>query len=136
MGPAEEFVKYLYSTHEGRAPFRVGFTSGFEGPVYPFLYENSKGKALGLVGVTATNEADDSEVQLYHISSFRPGKGYGTEIMNYLCSEADRFGVKIYLQAEVQFSDKETPIGSNLVAWYRKFGFIGNGIMRREAKNA
>lgn len=130
MTRAEKFVEVLYSSFEGRVPFAAGYV-GFD-KIYPFVYESRHGFPIGLVAAAATKVAD--AVQLYHISSFKPGKGHGKEIMGYLCGLADEHGVKIYLHAEVQFSDKETPIGEDLVNWYRRFGFVGNGFMCREPK--
>lgn len=131
MTTASEYVEHLYSLFEGRAPLLVGVNSKFKS-VYPFVYENTNGIPLGLVGMAANNDTDQTEVQLYHISAFKIKNGHGSEIMRFLCKKADEFGVRIYAQAEVQFSDKESLIGQDLVNWYHKFGFIGNGIIRRE----
>jgi GNAT superfamily N-acetyltransferase len=129
---AESFIAELYSSFEGRVPFAAGYTTGFLKKVYPLVYEDSDGTAIGLIAAAANSEEDTSEVQLFHVSAFRPGNGHGKKIMEYLCKLADKHSVKIYLQAEIQFTERETPIGESLVNWYKKFGFVGNTFMRRE----
>lgn len=132
MTTAEKFVDAIYSNFEGRVPFAAGYGRGFANKVYPVVYENDNGVPLGLIAVAATNEADTSEVQLFHVSAFKPGNGHGKEMMIYICNLADTYKVKIYLQAEVQFSDRQTLIGQELVNWYRLFGFVGGCTMHRE----
>lgn len=132
MTRAEKFVEELYSRFEGRVPFSAGYTLQFSKTVYPVVYENEKGIPIGLVAAAANNKTDTSEVQLFHVSVFKPGNGHGKEIMNYICDLADKHKAKIYLQVEIQFSDKETLIGQDLVNWYRQFGFVGNTFMNRE----
>lgn len=134
MNQAEKFVDTLYSTFEGRAPVRLGTRTDMSA-VYPFVFEDENGIPLGLVSCTADNKENEKEVHLYHISSFKINRGHGTKIMNYLCNLADNFGVSIYLQAEVQFSGRDTPMNEDLEKWYKKFGFQGNCIMRRHINN-
>lgn len=131
MTKAEEFVQALYSKFEGRVPFAAGYGRGFANKIYPLVYENENGIPIGLLAVAANSEEDTSEVQLFHISSFKPVIGHGKEMMNYLCNLADALKVKIYLQAEVQFSDRDTLIGQDLIDWYQQFGFTGNCAMKR-----
>lgn len=131
MTKAEEFVAELYSTFEGRVPFTSGYAKGFARSIYPVVFENAEGKPIGLVAAAANNDEDTSEVQLFHVSAFKPGLGHGKEIMFFICKLADRHGVKLYLQAEIQFTDKKTPIGEDLINWYRQFGFEGGSFMNR-----
>lgn len=131
MTKAEEFVQTLYSNFEGRVPLVAGYGHGFASKIYPLVYENENGIPIGLLAVAASSIEDTSEVQLFHISTFKPGMGHGKKMMNYICNLADELKVKIYLQAEVQFSDRYTLIGQDLIDWYKQFGFIGNGSMKR-----
>ena len=128
MTKASEYVKHMYSLFEGRAPLMVGMNKSFN-KVYPFVYENNKSIPLGLVGIAANNESDPTEVQLYHISAFKIKKGHGSEIMKFICKNADEFGVSLYAQAEVQFSDKESLIqikgdGTLLIHIWSTFNLI------------
>ena len=109
MTKAEKFVDVLYSTFEGRVPFTAGYNRGFGKAINPLVYETVEGVPIGLIAAAANNEDDTSEVQLFHISAFKPGRGHGKEIMEYLCKLADELQVKIYLQPEIQFTDKKTP---------------------------
>ncbi|WP_040552371.1 hypothetical protein [Rheinheimera nanhaiensis] len=131
MTKAEEFVHALYSKFDGRVPFAAGYARGFANKIYPLVYENENGIPISLLAVAANSEEDTSEVQLFLISSFKPGVRHGKEMMNYLCNLADALKVKIYLQAEVQFSDRDTLIGKDLVDWYKQFGFTGSCVMKR-----
>lgn len=130
MNPAELFVQELYQTFEGRVPFTAGFDANFK-KVLPVVYEDQNEIPIGLVAAASTQD-DPSIVQLYHVSSFKVGKGHGAQIMRYLCELADKHKASIYLQAEAQFTDKDTPVGPDLVSWYTQFGFAGVGIMLRK----
>jgi predicted GNAT family N-acyltransferase len=96
------------------------------------VYENNSQIPIGLIAMSVDDASDSAAVDVYHISAFKPGKGQGSEIMNYLCNAADEFEVRLCIQAEAQFSGRQTLSGADLVGWYRRFGFIGNSTMYRE----
>ena len=131
MSSAEEYVSFLYSKFTGSVPLAVGH-GGQMKMIYPFVYESIDLGPIGLVGISAVENIDLNEAQLFHISSFWPRKGHGSEMMKYLCSLADEYSVNISLQAEVRFGRNKTLIGKELVLWYRKFGFVGKEFMKRQ----
>lgn len=131
MTKATAYVDHMYSKFEGRAAVTVGVNSGSE-TIYPFVYENNRQIPIGLIAMSVDNISDSAEVDVYHISAFKPGIGQGSEIMNFLCNAADEFDVRLSIQAEAQFSGRRTLAGDDLNSWYRRFGFSGNGTMQRE----
>jgi hypothetical protein len=84
--------------------------------------------------MSVDNVSDTAAVDIYHISAFKPGNGQGSEIMNFLCNAADEYDIRLCIQAEAQPSGRRTLAGADLVCWYRKFGFNGNGTMYRESR--
>jgi len=133
MIQATAYVDHMYLQFEGRAAVTVGVNSGSES-IYPFVYENNSQIPIGLIAMSVDNVSDSAAVDIYHISTFKPGNGQGSEIMKYLCNAADEFEVRLCVQAEAQFSGRQTLAGADLISWYRKFGFNGNGTMYREPK--
>ena len=132
MTPAQIFVKNLYAKFQGRIPLTVGITLGF-GVVYPFVFEDESGVPIGLVGCAWNQGSESDFVQVYHVSSFRPRNGAGSNMMKYLCAEADRVGVRLYVQAEPRWiEDEDDPLDKeSLIRWYQKFGFKGYGALTR-----
>lgn len=127
MNPAETFCAQLYSVHSGRVPLFVGMQRPFR-KVYPLVFQSPEGIPLGLVGC-AWNEGTDLDlVQLYHVSSFRPGSGAGSKIMSALCALADDLQVRITSQPEligVGVPGWEVPDDGEgaLRRWYARYGF-------------
>jgi len=133
MTKATEYVNHMYSRFDGRAAVTVGVNSVSES-IHPFVYENNSQIPIGLIAMSVDNVSDSAAVDIYHISAFKPGNGQGSEIMNFLCNVADEYDVRLCIQAEAQLSGRQTLTGADLVGWYRKFGFNGNGTMYREPK--
>ena len=133
MTKATEYVNHMYSRFDGRAAVTVGVNSVSES-IHPFVYENNCHIPIGLIAMSVDNVSDSAAVDIYHISTFRPGNGQGSEILSFLCDVADEYDVRLCIQAEAQLNGKRTLTGADLVRWYRKYGFIGNGIMYREPK--
>lgn len=131
MMKATVYVNHMYSQFQGRAAVTVGMNSASEA-IHPFVYENTSQTPIGLVAMSADDTSDPPGVDVYHISAFKPGNGQGSEIMSYLCNAADEYGVRLCIQAEAQLIGKQTLAGADLINWYRKFGFNGNGKMYRE----
>jgi hypothetical protein len=86
---------------------------------------------IGFIAMSADGISNPLDVDIYHISAFIPGKGRGSEIMKFLCSTADEYGVRLCMQAEVQFSGNQTMTKTELADWYHKFGFTGSIILYR-----
>jgi hypothetical protein len=131
MTKATEYVDHMYSLYEGRAAVTVGVNNESK-TVHPFVYENINHVPIGLIAMCASDVITPTEVDLYHISSFIPGKGQGSEIMDFLCNAADEYGVSLSIEAIAQFNGNKILNDATLASWYRKYGFIGNSLMRRE----
>jgi len=131
MTKATAYVDHMYSQFEGRAAVTVGVNSGSE-IIHPFVYENTSQIPIGLIAMSVDDFTDSTNVDIYYISAFKPGNGKGSEILKYLCNVADEFEVRLCIQAETQFSGRRTLAGTDLISWYRRFGFSGNGTMFRE----
>ena len=87
MTKATEYVDHMYSLYEGRAAVTVGVSNESK-TIHPFVYENENHIPIGLIAICASDIATPTEVDIYHISAFIPGKGQGSEIMNFLCGAA------------------------------------------------
>lgn len=61
----------------------------------------------------------ENSIEIFTIEVFNSGQGVGTEIMNILLNEADKWGVDIYL---IPISYKDTP-KEKLMEWYSGLGF-------------
>ena len=131
MTKAAAYVNHIYSQYEGRAAITVGINSE-SASIHPFVFENTSKVPIGLIALSADGASNPVDVDIYHISSFTPGRGQGTEIMNFLCRVADEYGVRLCIHAEVQLSGNKTMTTPELIVWYRKFGFTGNRAMHRE----
>lgn len=131
MKNAAEYVNKIYSDFEGRAAVTVGVNSVLE-IIYPLVYENRNKIPIGLIAMSVDNISDSDEVDVYHISAFKPGNGQGSEIMKYICNAADEYNVRLCIQASAQFTGRRTLAGADLVRWYKKYGFRGNGSMYRD----
>lgn len=82
MTKATAYVDHMYSQFEGRAAVTVGVNSGAE-TIYPFVYENNRQIPIGLIAMSVDNISGPVEVDVYHISAFKPGDAQGSEIMDF-----------------------------------------------------
>lgn len=133
MTRASAYVNHMYSLYEGRAAITVGINSE-SCSIHPFVFENVHNVPIGLIALSADGIANPADVDIYHVSAFIPGKGQGSEIMNFICSAADEYGVRLCIQPDVQPNGNQTMTTAELVDWYHKFGFTGSRIMHREPK--
>ena len=131
MTRAAEYVNHMYSLYEGRAAVTVGIDSELNS-VHPFVFVNQSKVPIGLIALSTDGISNPADVDIYHVSAFVPGKGQGSEIMNFLCSVADDYGVRLCIQPDVQFNGNNTMKKPELIGWYHKFGFTGNRVMHRE----
>ena len=77
----------------------------------------------------------DGGIHLSWIQSLYPKKGYASMAMKWLTDLADKHGVPMTLDA-VPRGTGEWKIGKGkLVAFYKKFGFKGSGLMTRKPQN-
>lgn len=72
----------------------------------------------------------DDMIEISSIYSAVPGKGHATQVLKQIVDAADKFGVKLILEA-VPFSnyDRDGTETAKLVRWYKKFGFKGEADM-------
>jgi hypothetical protein len=124
----------MYSLYEGRAAVTVGVNNEFD-CIHPLVFENADRVPIGLIALSAASSTEPTDVDVYHISVFIPGKGQGTEIMSFLCRVAVEFQVRLCIHAEVQFNGNQVLTNVDLVNWYHKFGFTGDRMMCREPKS-
>lgn len=127
MTVATRYVDHLYSLYHGRAAVTVGVDNESVS-IHPFVFEDINNVPIGLIALSAEGFANPSDVDIYHISAFNPGKGHGTRIMNFLCESADEYGVRLSIQAEAQDNGNQTMTSPELVDWYRGYGFTGDGL--------
>ena len=132
MNRAQEYIEYFYSKYDGRACLKAGSAGGFSF-VYPFVFENKESIPVGLVSMAWEKGSDENLVRIFHVSSFKNKRGHGSFILSTLCEKADEFCINLTLQAEPQENGLESIDPCALVNWYRKFGFVGNCIMVRNA---
>jgi hypothetical protein len=125
----------MYSLYEGRAAVTVGVNNESK-TIHPFVYENKNHIPIGLIAMCASDIITPTEVDIYHISAFIPGKGQGSEIMNFLCDAADEYGVDLSIESNAQFNGNIIMSDIALASWYRKYGFKGTCLMRREPGKA
>lgn len=131
MTKATEYVDHMYSLYEGRAAVTVGVNHESK-TIHPFVYENKKHMPIGLIAMSASDIGTPTEVDVYHISAFIPGKGQGSEIMNFLCDTADEYGIYLSIESDAQFNGNTIMSNTALASWYRRYGFEGICLMRRE----
>jgi hypothetical protein len=129
--PARRYVEFLYRRYPGRVPVVVGGTHGF-GMVYPFVFEDSNGRAIGCVGCAWNKGEAPDLVQKYHINAFWPGSGDGRKMMQDLCHHADSHRVRLTLMPQPRWVDDDYPLEDDaLREWYRQFGFEGHAYLTR-----
>jgi len=131
MTKATKYVDHMYSLYEGRAAVTVGVNNESK-TIHPFVYENKNRIPIGLIAMCASDIITPTEVDLYHISAFTPGKGQGSEIMNFLSKTADEYGVRLSIESSAQCNGNKIMNDAALANWYRKYGFKGNSLMLRE----
>jgi len=131
MPLAAQYVNHLYSLYDGRAAVTVGVNNNSD-CIHPFVFEDAAKVPIGLIALSADGDSNPSDVDIYHISAFMPGKGQGSQIIRFLCDSADDYGVRLCIQAEAQHNGNQTMTTPELIDWYIKFGFIGNRLMHRE----
>jgi len=131
MTIAAQYVNHLYSLYDGRAAVTVGVNNNSD-CIHPFVFEDAAKVPIGLIALSADGDSNPSDVDIYHISAFMPGKGQGSQIIRFLCDSADDYGVRLCIQAEAQHNGNQTMTTPELIDWYIKFGFIGNRLMHRE----
>lgn len=130
-------MKIVASEGENPVRIKLGSTKRFEN-VDAFLDEYFKetspnpfndrqrvfnGAIIELYPVRST-QYKEGEIHLSDIRSVSPKQGYGKEAMTFLVDLADRHGVFLTLEADAYLKgEKGTMTTSQLITWYKKFGF-------------
>lgn len=129
---AHTFVRSFYNRFDGRVALSVGYGPGLV-EIFPFVFEDLCGTPIGIIALAVMVQEDREVVHLYHLGAFTPGGGHGTKMLKELCREANRFLVPISL-SPVSCPNGKTPLPDDeaLDAWYRRFGFTGDGHLVRE----
>lgn len=130
MTRATQYVNHMYSLFDGRAAVTVGVNNESDS-IHPFVFEDACKVPIGLIALSADGVSNPTDVDIYHISAFVPGKGQGSQIIKFLCDSADEYGVHLSIQAEAQHNGNETMKTPELIDWYHKFGFTGNKLLHR-----
>jgi hypothetical protein len=69
----------------------------------------------------------DSQLTIHRLWSCRPGQGSGSIMLRILCDLADEHRVQINLKV-IPFGKKPYPLSRDqLINWYRRYAFDGNG---------
>jgi hypothetical protein len=130
MTAAENYIHFFYEKYIGRVAIGVGYNENLS-QIFPFVFQNDNNKSTGIVAM-GTVPDDEYTVYLYHIGVFEPQRGNGSQILNELCMQADRFNIALKTSAFV-LSDGKNPemTAKQLIGWYKKFGFKENhGLLR------
>ena len=135
MSAAFQLVQHFYDKHPGRVPLSVAFGMGLR-EILPFVFADDTGRNLGIMALESVADENMAVVQLFHVSAFRPRRGAGTVMLRALCAEADRRQVIVTLSAVSMDNGRDPQISNDdLAAWYRRFGFEGEGRMTREPRD-
>jgi hypothetical protein len=131
MDQEHDYVKYFYQRFEGRVAIGVGYDQNLS-EIYPFVFEDSDGKALGIVALGAYSHENISYVHIYHIGSFKSDCGNGSKILQELCVQADNFQIILSLSPISMPGGEKTPMSTEqLRVWYGRFGFKGRSPFKR-----
>jgi hypothetical protein len=130
--PEEKYISAFHEEFAGRVAISVGYAQDFN-EIYPVVFENAEGSAIGIFAIAALSTDALDAVHIFHLSAFKPNCGDGSVILTALCLKADQLNVALTL------SPVPAPNGEpgqlphvELDAWYRKFGFAGEGLLHRE----
>jgi len=94
--------------------------------IYPFVFEDTAGKSIGVVALGVYLYEGVSHVHLYHIGSFKGNRGNGARILQELCLQADKYRITLSLSPIPMPNGANESMSSEcLRKWYGKFGFKG-----------
>ncbi len=135
MGTREDqYIDCFYAKYKGRVALAVGYNQKME-EIFPIVIEDDNKKPLGIVAMATSQNKETSAVHIFHLSAFKSERGNGSKILRILCQKADRLNVTLSLSPVPSPNGKSNQINSaQLLAWYQKFGFNGNSLLRRLPK--
>ena len=130
MSKGNVYVDYFQKKYDGRVAISVGYNDKMA-EIFPIVFQNPAGEPIGIVALDVIRDRQDT-VHIYHIGSFIAKMGHGSNILQELCMNADRCGISLSVSAISMPNGRDQRMGSSqLVRWYQKFGFEGDGGMLR-----
>ena len=132
MKQEHDYVNHFYEKYEGRLAIGVGYDQNLS-EIYPFVFEDTDGKSIGVVALGVYTNEHISYVHIYHIDSFKSNRGNGSQMLQDLCIQADNYQIILSLSPVFMPNGKDKPMSSEqLISWYGRFGFMGSSPFRRE----
>ena len=132
MNQENVYVNYFYEKYEGRVAIGVGYGPDLS-EIYPFVFEDSAGKSIGVVALGVYADENINYAHIYHIGSFKTNRGDGSQILQELCSQADKYQVILSLSPIFMPNGEDEPMtDEQLKSWYGRFGFSGSLPFRRK----
>jgi hypothetical protein len=127
-----DYINYFYDKYKGRVAIGVGYADDLS-EIYPFVFEDPGGAAIGLVALGEYMVESISYVHIYHIGSFMGRRGSGTQILEELCLQADKHQVILSLSPiYMPNGNDEVMSDEHLRDWYGRYGFKGVSHFKRE----
>jgi hypothetical protein len=132
MDPEHAYVEYFYIKYQGRLAIGVGYDQSLS-EIYPFVFEDTDGKSIGVVALGVITHDNINTVHIYHIGSFKSNRGNGSQILQELCFQADKYQIILSLSPIFMPDGKNEPMSTaQLRSWYGRFGFKGGSQFKRE----
>ena len=132
MDQEHEYVKFFYKKYEGRIAIGVGYGQNLS-EIYPFVFEDPHGRSIGVVALGVYPHENINYVHIYHLGSFKSCRGNGSQILEELCLQADKYQIILSLSPIFMPDGKNEPMSTeHLRSWYGRFGFRGSSQFKRE----
>jgi len=132
MNKEHDYVNYFYQKYEGRVAIGVGYGQDLS-EIYPFVFEDMDGNAIGIVALGVYTNENINYAHIYHIGSFKSNRGDGSQILQELCIQADKYRIILSLSPIFMPNGNNEPMGDEqLMSWYGRFGFKGSLPFSRE----
>jgi hypothetical protein len=131
MNPEHEYVNYFYQKYEGRVAIGVGYDQNLS-EIYPFVYEDTGGKSIGVAALGVYTHDRISYVHIYHLGAFMGNRGNGAQILQDLCIQADKYQIILSLSPiSMPNGQNESMSSECLRKWYGRYGFRGHSHFKR-----
>ncbi len=101
--------------------------------IYPFVFEDIDDQSIGIVALGVYTLENINYVHIYHVGAFKGNRGNGSQILQELCCQADKYQIILSLSPIFMPDGKNEPMSSeHLRSWYRRFGFGDSSPFKRE----
>lgn len=135
MNQEHDYVDYFYEKYKGRVAIGVGYDPNLS-EIYPFVIEDTGGKSIGVVALGVHTDEKINYVHIYHLGSFKGNRGDGSQILQELCFQADKYQIILSLSPIFMPNGKSEPMSTEqLRSWYGRFGFRGSSPFKRKPCN-